>query len=127
MLGHLLHGDDRDAVIGRELRQRVEACRGAVVVEDLADHRAGRERGEHGKVDGWFGMAAPLDEGNSSASRRSAGQRAGWVLGGINNHGFPSNPSVPAGYDHQVEGECRIPGKTPTTHKTWGAVKALYR
>lgn len=55
------------------------------------------------------------------------GQLAGWVIGGINNHGLGGNPSVPTGYDHQVEGECRIPGKTPTTHKTWGAVKSLYR
>jgi hypothetical protein len=42
------------------------------------------------------------------------GQRGGWIL-------------VPQGYDHQVDGECRIPGKTPATHTTWGAVKALYR
>ena len=51
-------------------------------------------------------------------------QRAGWVLGGL--LGFP-NATVPAGYDHQVDGECRIPGKTPAAHKTWGSLKALYR
>jgi len=51
-------------------------------------------------------------------------QRPGWVLGAIFG---PPNPSIPTGYDHQVEGECRIPGKTPAAHKTWGAVKALYR
>jgi hypothetical protein len=51
-------------------------------------------------------------------------QYAGWILGGL--AGQP-NPTVPEGYDHQISGECRIPGKTPTTHKTWGAVKALYR
>lgn len=51
-------------------------------------------------------------------------QHAGWILGGL--AGQP-NPSVPEGYDHQISGECRIPGKTPTTHKTWGAVKSLYR
>ncbi|HEY2955605.1 MAG TPA: hypothetical protein VGK89_10205 [Candidatus Eisenbacteria bacterium] len=51
-------------------------------------------------------------------------QRAGWVLGGIFG---PPNPSIPTGYDHQVEGECRIPGKTPAAHRTWGALKALYR
>ena len=55
------------------------------------------------------------------------GQRAGWILAGINDLGLNGNPSVPQGYDHQVDGECRIPGKTPATHKTWGAVKALYR
>ena len=51
-------------------------------------------------------------------------QRAGWILGGLLG---PPNATIPAGYDHQVDGECRIPGKTPTAHKTWGAVKALYR
>jgi hypothetical protein len=51
-------------------------------------------------------------------------QRAGWVLGGL--LGFP-NATIPAGYDHQVDGECRIPGKTPAAHKTWGSLKALYR
>ncbi len=51
-------------------------------------------------------------------------QRSGWVLGGL--LGAP-NPSIPAGYDHQVDGECRIPGKTPAAHHTWGALKALYR
>jgi hypothetical protein len=51
-------------------------------------------------------------------------QHAGWILGGL--LGAP-NPSIPTGYDHQVDGECRIPGKTPAAHTTWGAVKALYR
>jgi len=51
-------------------------------------------------------------------------QRAGWVLGGLLG---PPNPTIPTGYDHQVEGECRIPGKTPAAHTTWGALKALYR
>jgi hypothetical protein len=51
-------------------------------------------------------------------------QRAGWVLGGLLG---PPNATIPTGYDHQVDGECRIPGKTPAAHKTWGALKALYR
>ena len=51
-------------------------------------------------------------------------QRAGWVLGGLLG---PPNVTIPEGYDHQVDGECRIPGKTPTSHKTWGSIKALYR
>ena len=37
------------------------------------------------------------------------------------------NGTVPVGYDNQLSGECRIPDATPTTHRTWGAVKALYR
>jgi hypothetical protein len=51
-------------------------------------------------------------------------QRAGWVLGGLLG---PPNATIPTGYDHQVDGECRIPGKTPAAHTTWGAIKALYR
>lgn len=55
------------------------------------------------------------------------GSYAGWTLAGLNNQGIGGNPSVPVGYDHQVDGECRKPGKTPATHRTWGAVKSLYR
>ncbi len=51
-------------------------------------------------------------------------RRDGWTLGGLS--GAPNN-TVPQGYDHQISGECRIPGPTPATHRTWGAVKALYR
>jgi hypothetical protein len=51
-------------------------------------------------------------------------QRAGWTLAGLLG---PPNATIPAGYDHQVDGECQIPGKTPAAHKTWGALKALYR
>jgi hypothetical protein len=51
-------------------------------------------------------------------------QRNGWVLGGLLG---PPNATIPTGYDHQVDGECRIPGKTPTNHKSWGSIKALYR
>ena len=51
-------------------------------------------------------------------------QYAGWTLGGL--LGQP-NPSIPAGYDHQVDGQCNIPSATPTVSRTWGAIKALYR
>ena len=57
-------------------------------------------------------------------------QDNGWILGGLSGtHSLsgPPNPNIPAGYDHQVSGECRRPGPTPTTHHTWGAIKALYR
>ncbi len=53
-----------------------------------------------------------------------ASQRAGWTLGGLLG---PPNATIPTGYDHQVDGECDIPGKTPATQHTWGAIKALYR
>lgn len=52
-------------------------------------------------------------------------QYAGWVIGGVSDP--PGSTIPPAGYDHQVSGECRIPDITPTTHATWGAVKSLYR
>ena len=39
----------------------------------------------------------------------------------------PSEPVRADGYDHQIAGECRIPGPVPATHRTWGALKALYR
>lgn len=51
-------------------------------------------------------------------------RRDGWTLGGL--AGRPNN-TVPQGYEHQISGECRIPGPTPATHRTWGALKALYR
>jgi len=37
-----------------------------------------------------------------------------------------TNPTIPAGYDHPAEGEFMPPG-TPVAHRTWGALKALYR
>lgn len=72
---------------------------------------------------GNFSGDMTLDEGPDLIYVPPA-QHAGWILGGL--AGQP-NPTVPAGYDHQISGECRIPGSTPTTHKTWGAVKSLYR
>ena len=64
-----------------------------------------------------------LDEGTLLA-QIPVTQRAGWTLSGL--AGRP-NPSVPVGYDHQIAGECRIPGAVPAAHRTWGALKALYR
>jgi hypothetical protein len=51
-------------------------------------------------------------------------QWCGWILGAPLG---PPNPTIPTGYDNQLQGECRIPDATPTTHSSWGAVKALYR
>jgi len=64
-----------------------------------------------------------LDEG-ALLSQIPLAQRDGWTLAGL--AGQP-NPSVPDGYDHQISGECSIPGSVPVTHQTWGALKALYR
>jgi len=72
---------------------------------------------------GGFVGKLTLDEG-TLLSQIPPAQRGGWTLAGL--AGRP-NPSVPVGYDHQISGECRIPGSVPATHQTWGALKALYR
>jgi len=64
-----------------------------------------------------------LDEG-TLLGQIPVDQRNGWTLAGLAG---PPNPAVPDGYDHQISGECRIPGPTPASHRTWGALKALYR
>jgi hypothetical protein len=50
-------------------------------------------------------------------------QRAGWTL----QLAGQTNPAIPAGYDHQADGACWVPGKTPAAHRTWGSLQALYR
>jgi hypothetical protein len=47
----------------------------------------------------------------------------GWTLSGL--LGRP-NPTVPTGYDNQVQGECVI-RVVPSTQRTWGAIKRTYR
>lgn len=78
---------------------------------------------------GDFGGNMDLDEG-VDLIYIPVSQQNGWILGGLSgSHSLagPPNPSIPAGYDHQVTGQCRRPNATPSTHKTWGAIKALYR
>jgi len=49
--------------------------------------------------------------------------RVGWIVSG----GLAGPPEViPAGFDHHAIGFCYRP-TSPTIHKTWGAIKALYR
>jgi hypothetical protein len=79
---------------------------------------------------GDFSANMDLDEGTDPFTYIPESQRPGWILGGLsgtNALGCTTNTSIPAGYDHQVSGECRRPNVTPSTHKTWGAIKALYR
>lgn len=73
---------------------------------------------------GSFAGNMTLDGGPDVLAYIPPSQRDGWTLGGLLG---PPNATIPTGYDHQVEGECQIPGKTPAAHKTWGALKALYR
>jgi hypothetical protein len=77
---------------------------------------------------GDFSGNMDLDEGTDLIYIPAA-QQSGWIVGGLSGTGLSctTNTSIPAGYDHQVSGECRRPPTTPTTHKTWGAIKALYR
>jgi hypothetical protein len=72
---------------------------------------------------GAFSGNIHFDEGSLLGHIPEA-QRDGWTLSGLAGR---NNPSIPNGYDHQTSGECRIPGPTPATHRTWGALKALYR
>jgi hypothetical protein len=72
---------------------------------------------------GGFTGKIHFDEG-SLLAHIPAEQRDGWTLSGL--AGRPG-PGIPDGYDHQLSGECRIPGPVPAAHQTWGALKALYR
>jgi hypothetical protein len=78
---------------------------------------------DFGANQGGFSGNISFDEG-ALLGQIPLAQRNGWTLAGL--AGRP-NPSVPVGYDHQISGECRIPGSVPATHRTWGALKALYR
>lgn len=72
---------------------------------------------------GGFSGQMTLDEG-TLLTYINPSQRNGWLIGGL--AGRP-NDTVPNGYDNQISGEARIPDATPTTTRSWGAVKALYR
>lgn len=72
---------------------------------------------------GSFGGNMTID-GGADLAYVPPSQRAGWTLGGL--LGQP-NPTIPTGYNHQVDGECRIPDPTAAKSSTWGAIKALYR
>jgi hypothetical protein len=78
---------------------------------------------------GDFNGSMDLDEG-ADLVYIPVNLRSGWILGGLSGaHSLtgPPNTSIPQGYDHQMSGECRLQSVTPTTHRTWGAIKALYR
>ncbi|MBI1799011.1 MAG: hypothetical protein HYR73_04935 [Candidatus Eisenbacteria bacterium] len=77
---------------------------------------------DFGLNQGNFNSEMTVDEG-PDLIYIPASQRPGWTLAGL--AGRP-NATVPAGYDNQITGDCKILA-TPAAHKTWGAVKALYR
>jgi hypothetical protein len=70
----------------------------------------------------WVGNVC-FDEG-SALVNIPADQRCGWVMAG--QLGRP-NLTVPQGYDNQISGECLIPESTPTSVRSWGSIKQLYR
>jgi hypothetical protein len=71
---------------------------------------------------GGFVGCVDFDEGTGLALFPPA-DRAGWIVSG----GLAGPPEViPAGYDHHAIGFCYRPA-SPTIHKTWGAIKAMYR
>ena len=84
---------------------------------------------DSGLGQGDFSGNMDLDEG-TDLGYIPVSQRNGWIIGSLSgSHSLsgPPNPTIPDGYDHQVQGECRRPDATPSTHHTWGSIKALYR
>jgi hypothetical protein len=75
-----------------------------------------------GFTDGSWTAMVNLDEG-SQLNYVPPQQRSGWTMTG--QLGYPN--AVPQGYANQTSGECRIPDTTPTTVKSWGNIKNLYR
>jgi hypothetical protein len=69
---------------------------------------------------GSFSGSIDFDEGSDLAFI-PVGQRTGWAFGGVSQ-----NAIVPAGYDHQIVGQCQVPAVTPARHVTWGAIKRMY-
>lgn len=71
---------------------------------------------------GNFNAKVTYDEGSQLSAL--GGQTSGWILSGAAG---PPNETIPAGYDHQLNGEVRLDTTVPATHRTWGAIKAIYR
>ena len=78
---------------------------------------------DFGANQGGFTGNISFDEG-TLLGQIPVAQRDGWTLSGLAGR---TNPAIPDGYDHQISGECRIPGPVPAAHRTWGALKARYR
>lgn len=72
---------------------------------------------------GSFNGDIAFNRGTQSGSIPPA-QLNGWTFAGLTSGG---GTGTPAGYQHQVDGEIRVPDVTPATPKTWGQVKSTYR
>lgn len=77
---------------------------------------------DYSQNQGNFQCSAELDEG-SQLGIIPPGQRDGFVLSGT--AGRP-NSTIPEGYVNQLSGEVLIIA-TPAAHRSWGALKNLYR
>ncbi len=61
--------------------------------------------------------------GGSQLSNVPADLRSGWTFAGTTSNEL----NMPAGYDHQVDGQVLVEQVVPTKDKSWGALKANYR
>jgi hypothetical protein len=75
---------------------------------------------------GGFSAEMTIDSG-SYQSYVPTGSLAGWFMTGLLIPP-PSGGACPAptGYEHNITGSCRQT-VVPTTHKSWGSIKSLYR
>jgi hypothetical protein len=72
---------------------------------------------------GSFNGDIAFNRGTQSGSIPAA-QLGGWTFAGLTSGG---GTGAPAGYQHQVDGEIRVPDVVPVTTKSWGQVKSTYR
>jgi hypothetical protein len=72
---------------------------------------------------GSFNGDIAFNRGTQSGSIPPA-QLNGWTFAGLTSGG---GTGTPEGYQHQVDGEIRVPDVVPATPTTWGQVKSTYR
>jgi hypothetical protein len=72
---------------------------------------------------GSFNGDIAFNRGTQSGSIPPA-QLNGWTFAGLTSG---SGTGTPEGYQHQVDGEIRVPDVVPTRSTTWGQVKSTYR
>lgn len=72
---------------------------------------------------GSFNGDIAFNRGTQSGSIPPA-QLNGWTFAGLTSGG---GTGTPEGYQHQVDGEIRVPDVVPAQPATWGQVKSTYR
>lgn len=72
---------------------------------------------------GSFNGDIVFNRGTQSGSIPPA-QLGGWTFAGLTSGG---GTGAPVGYQHQVDGEIRVPDAVPAQTKSWGQVKSTYR